>query len=83
MRLLPVFLVPSVDFLREKAGSSGLLPVWTRWWDEAEVAGLFPHAETRARLQREQPRLPLSYFEGSLPVSQGWDDRPGGVPGLR
>lgn len=70
----PAFL----DLLREKADGSGLLPVWTSWWDEAEVAGLFPDAGTRARLEREQQRLPLSYFEGSLlQVPEGWDDRPG------
>jgi len=69
----PAFL----DLLREKADGSGLLPVWTSWWEEAEVAGLFPDAGTRARLEREQQRLPLSYFEGSLPVPEGWDDRPG------
>jgi len=55
----PAFL----DLLREKADGSGLLPVWTSWWDEAEVAALFPNAETRTRLEREQQRLPLSYFE--------------------
>jgi hypothetical protein len=69
----PAFL----DFLREKADGDGLLPVWTSWWDEAEVAALFPDAGTRARLERDQLRLPLSYFEGSLPVPEGWDDRPG------
>ena len=69
----PAFL----DLLREKADGSGLLPVWTSWWDEAEVAGLFPNAEARARLEREQQRLPLSYFGESLQVPQGWDDRPG------
>ncbi len=69
----PAFL----DLLREKADGSGLLPVWTSWWDEAEVAALFPNAETRTRLEREQQRLPLSYFEGLLPVPEGWDDRPG------
>jgi len=68
----PAFL----DLLREKADGSGLLPVWTSWWDEAEVARLFPDAGTRARLEREQQRLPLSYFEGSLQVPEGWDDRP-------
>jgi len=69
----PAFL----NFLREKAEGSGLLPVWTSWWDEADVAALLPDAETRARLEQEQQRLPLSYFEGTLPVPEGWDERPG------
>lgn len=67
----PAFL----DLLREKADANGLLPVWTNWWDEADVAALFPDVGTRARVEREQHRLPLSYFEGSLPVPEGWDDR--------
>lgn len=69
----PAFL----DLLREKADADGLLPVWTNWWDEAEVAGLFPDAAARARVEQEQQRLPLSYFEASLPVAEGWADRPG------
>jgi len=74
---VPLAPAAFLDLLREKADGSGLLPVWTSWWDEAEVAGLLPNAETRSRLEREQQRLPLSYFEGSLPVPEGWDDRPG------
>ena len=31
----------------------------------------------RARVEREQQQLPLSYFEGALPVPQGWDRRRG------
>lgn len=74
---LPLAPPAFLDRLREKADGSGLLPVWTSWWDEAEVAGLFSDAWTRARLEREQQRLPLSYFEESLQVPEGWDDRPG------
>jgi len=69
----PAFL----DLLRAKANDDGLLPVWTRWWDDADVAPLFPDAQTRARVEREQQQLPLSYFEGALPVPQGWDQRRG------
>lgn len=65
----PAFL----DALRAKADDDGLLPVWTRWWDHADVAALFPDAQTRARVEREQQQLPLSYFEGTPPVPQGWD----------
>jgi len=39
----PAFL----DALRAKADDDGLLPVWTRWWDHADVAALFPDAQTR------------------------------------
>ncbi len=63
----PAFL----DLLRSKVEDDGLLPVWTRWWDDADVAPLFPDAQARTRVEREQPRLPLSYFEGTLPVPRG------------
>jgi len=69
----PAFL----DLLRSKVEDDGLLPVWTRWWDDADVAPLFPDAQARTRVEREQQRLPLSYFEGTLPVPRGWDQRRG------
>lgn len=68
----PAFL----DFLRIQADADGLLPVWTDWWEKADVAALFPDDETRRRIEREQTRLPLSYFKDQLPVPEGWDDRP-------
>jgi hypothetical protein len=67
----PELLVP----LRDKA-SGGLLPRWTDWWDEEEVAPLFPDQQTRQVVTGEQPRLPLSYYEASVPVPPGWDARP-------
>ena len=51
--------------------------MWTSWWDEADVMDLFPDAHTRARVEVEQQQLPLSYFESTLPIPQGWDDIPG------
>jgi len=69
----PAFL----GMLREKTDGDGLLPVWTSWWDEADVVDLFPDAEMRAQVEMEQQQLPLSYFEGTLPVPHGWDDIPG------
>ncbi len=72
-----------LDVLREKADDDGLLPPWTSWWDEVDVAALFPSPESRAGVEQEQQRLPLSYFVDALAVPQGWDQRPGGLPGLR
>jgi pimeloyl-ACP methyl ester carboxylesterase len=61
--------------LRDKA-SGGLLPRWSDWWDEAEVAPLFPDQATRQAVTAEQPRLPLSYYQASVPVPAGWDAQP-------
>ena len=68
----PAFL----DFLKTKADADGVLPPWTQWWDDADLAGLFPDADTRSAVEAEQQRLPLGYFQQSLPVPAGWDERP-------
>lgn len=74
--VLPLAPAAFLDFLRQKVDATGELPVWTDWWEEVEVAALFPDSETRSRIEREQPRLPLSYFGDQLVVPEGWDDLP-------
>ncbi len=64
------------DFLATLVGSDGLLPPWTSWWDDADVATLFPTAEVRARIEAEQPRLPLAYYDNLPPTTHGWDRPP-------
>jgi hypothetical protein len=66
-----------LNYLRTKA-TQGRLPQWTRWWDEDDVALLFPDAQTRSMVSAEQPRLPPSYYEQQIPVPAGWDERPCG-----
>ena len=61
-------------FLRDKA-DNGMLPPWTDWWDEADVAVLFPDEDTRRQFSEEQPRLPVAYFETMIPPVPGWDQR--------
>jgi len=63
-----------LPFLRGLAGPDGLLPRWTDWWDEADVAPLFPDPATREALTGEQPRLPLAYYQEQVPVPDGWQD---------
>jgi len=67
-----------LDLLHDRADDHGLLPPWTAWWDETDVAGLFSDASDRAAVEREQQRIPLTYFEGSRAVPTGWDERPAG-----
>jgi hypothetical protein len=71
--LAPDTLLPQLTAL---ADSDGLLPPWTAWWDEADVAVLFPDDETRRRIEAEEPRIPLAYFNRSMETPAGWDDRP-------
>jgi pimeloyl-ACP methyl ester carboxylesterase len=66
------------DFLETLAGEDGLLPPWTSWWDEPDVAALFPNDEERARVEAEQARMPLAYYDHVPPVPDGWDRTPCG-----
>ncbi|MGP3771627.1 alpha/beta hydrolase [Streptomyces sp. SDT5-1] len=71
----PVAPPELLDFLRPKA-VNGVLPRWTDWWDEADVAPMFPDPAVRRAVVAEQPTLPLSYYEQRIPVPDGWDDHP-------
>jgi hypothetical protein len=66
----PAFL----DFLQTLADDRGVLPPWTQWW--GHVANLFPDSSARRDVEREQQRLPLTYFTGRIPVPTGWTGRP-------
>jgi pimeloyl-ACP methyl ester carboxylesterase len=65
-----------LTLLRELAGPDGILPRWTDWWAEEDVAPLFPDPATRREVAAEQPRLPLRYFTQLIPVPAGWDRHP-------
>jgi hypothetical protein len=64
------------DALGRLADDDGILPPWTSWWPEADAAGLFPDAGTRAAVEGEQPRLPLAYFDVPVPTPAGWRSVP-------
>lgn len=66
-----------LDFLSGLADACGLLPPWTQWWGD-EVDDVFPDAASRAAVEAEEPRLPLSYFTSRVPVPHGWAGRPSG-----
>lgn len=59
-----------LGFLRGLADEDALLPPWTQWWSEEDVAPLFPDAAARAAIESEQPRLPLSYFSDAVPAAR-------------
>ena len=68
---------PLLEQLRELA-SDGVLPPWPTWLGEEALRGLVPDDRLRGALEQEMPRLPLAYFEASIPVPAGWDDLPCG-----
>lgn len=71
----PVAPPEVLEFLRPMA-VNGTLPRWTDWWDEADVAPMFPDPLVRRTVIEEQPALPLSYYEQHIPVPDSWDDHP-------
>jgi hypothetical protein len=48
-----------LDVVRRKVDGDRV-PPWSQWWDEADIAAMFPDAETMRAVRDEQPRLPLS-----------------------
>jgi hypothetical protein len=51
----------------------GVLPPWSRWFGEEVMRKLVPDRALRTTLEEEMPRLPLSYFEETVPLPIGWD----------
>jgi hypothetical protein len=68
--------------LRPMADADGQLPPWTSWWPDADAAGLFPDAATRAAVEAEQPRLSVGYFEARVPTPSGWAGLPAAYLGF-
>jgi pimeloyl-ACP methyl ester carboxylesterase len=55
--------------------SDGVLPPWSQWFGEDTMRELVTDAALRSSLEREMPRLPLSYFDTSVPMPDGWAER--------
>ena len=64
------------DAIGRLADADGVLPPWTSWWPEADTAGLFPDTAARGAVEREQPRLPLAYFDEPIATPPGWRSLP-------
>ena len=53
-----------------------MLAPWTAWFDEVEVAPLFPDPTTRTHIEAKQPRLPIRFLLGQLEIEAGWNKTP-------
>jgi len=65
-----------LEFLRGLADAKGLLPRWSDWWSAEDVAALLPDPVVRAQVVDDQPRLPLDYFQQTVPVPDAWRSVP-------
>lgn len=68
------------DFLPALQGlaTSGMLPVWSQWWGEGVLQALVSDDARRREIEREQPELPLTFFEAPIVLPAGWCAGDGG-----
>lgn len=71
-----------VEQLAGQVEPDGLLPVWTRWWPDADLDGLFPSPAARADIEAGQIRMPLDYLRGAVATPPGWERLPCGYLGF-
>jgi hypothetical protein len=50
----------------------GILPPWSEWFGPGVMALLIPDSNKRELIEFELPRIPLSYFHGSVPPVRPW-----------
>ena len=65
-----------LDHLDRIADDDGLLPPWTRWWPDEDVAAVVPDAKVLAGIRAQEQRMPVSYFHSRLGAPEGWVGRP-------
>ncbi|WP_431897791.1 hypothetical protein [Micromonospora haikouensis] len=80
---IPVAPAGLIATLRDRVGADGLLPLWSEWWPEEDVAALFPDQQTRRRVEADQRRVPWDYLTAEVDVPAGWATNPAGLRGLR
>ena len=73
---LPMAPAPMLDRLAGLADDDGLLPPWSRWWAEEDVAAVLPDRTALAHLREHEHRMPLSYFRSRLGAPVGWTEQP-------
>jgi pimeloyl-ACP methyl ester carboxylesterase len=71
---VPLAPPASMDQLRALA-TDGVLAPWSSWFGEDAIRELVADDRLRASLEAEMPRLPLSYFEASVSLPDGWNQR--------
>jgi hypothetical protein len=74
--LMPEAFLKQLSAIAEE----GLLPPWSTWFGPNVIDTLIPDSIRRELIEFELPRIPLSYFYGSVPPIQRWPaDRNGYV----
>ena len=61
-----------LEHLAGLADTDGLLPPWTHWWSEEDIAAVVPDPHVLAGIRAVEPRMPLSYLRARLGAPPGW-----------
>jgi hypothetical protein len=59
-------------FLAGLPGTDGRLPRWSDWWGPEAMAEIVPDPDLRQRIEADQPRLPLAFWDERVPVPPSW-----------
>lgn len=65
-----------LDQLAGLADPAGILPPWTRWWSDEDIAAVLPDPQALADVRAAEPQLPLSYVRARLGAPAGWQEAP-------
>lgn len=55
----------------------GVLPKWSEWFGAGTMEALVPDGDRREAVLADLPELPLSYFDGRVPMPGQWNNTAG------
>jgi hypothetical protein len=58
---------------------NGVLPKWSEWFGPTAMAQLIPEEDHRAAVVAELLEVPLSFFEATVPLPEGWSSATSGA----
>ena len=65
-----------LDHLTRLADDDGMLPPWTRWWGDDDIATVVPDPAVLAGIRADENRMPLSYLRSRIGAPDGWSSHP-------
>lgn len=64
---------PAIKEQLATLATGDVLPPWSEWFGSDAMSELVRDERLRAALEDEMPHLPLAYFDGCVPLPDGWD----------
>jgi hypothetical protein len=66
--LMPEAILKQLSAITE----DGMLPPWSEWFGPGVMESLIPDSKKRELIEFELPKIPLTYFHGSVPPVRNW-----------